>query len=151
MFVWLWQCFLASSKDLEDVGVEPLNLILLVQYKAVILGFEKSCHKCAIAVPYVCHWYHNLDIIRGGGTSSTYSPWPLFCFFNWVMENFLPPAPSLFRFVLQLTISILWGRHGYWGRVLTNQFTGAWTHYTGTPQGTQIDYMVGCFHTISIE
>ena len=28
--------------------------------------------------------------------------------------------------------------------MLTNQFNGAWTHYTHTPQGTQTDHMVGC-------
>ena len=35
--------------------------------------------------------------------------------------------------------------------MLSNQFTGAWTHYTGTPHGTQTDHMVGCFQGILIE
>ena len=35
--------------------------------------------------------------------------------------------------------------------LLTNQFTGAWTHYKGTPQGTQTDHIVGWFQRISIE
>ena len=31
---------------------------------------------------------------------------------------------------------------GYWGRVLTNQYTSAWTHYAFTLWGTQTDHMV---------
>ena len=30
-------------------------------------------------------------------------------------------------------------------KLLTNWFTGVWTHYTGTPQGTRTDHMVGFF------
>ena len=36
-------------------------------------------------------------------------------------------------------------------KILTNQFTGAWTHYTGTLRGTRTDHMVGYFQEISIE
>ena len=32
--------------------------------------------------------------------------------------------------------------------LLTNQFTGAWTHYTGTIQGPQTDHMVIYFQEI---
>ena len=35
--------------------------------------------------------------------------------------------------------------------LLTNQCTCAWTHYTGTIQGTRTDHMAGCFQRISIE
>ena len=35
--------------------------------------------------------------------------------------------------------------------MLTNQFTGAWTHYTDTVQGIRIDHMVGSFQRILIE
>ena len=35
--------------------------------------------------------------------------------------------------------------------MLTNQFTGAWTHYTDTVQGTRTDHMVESFQRISIE
>ena len=35
--------------------------------------------------------------------------------------------------------------------LLTNQFTGAWTHYTDTVQGTRTDHMVESFQRISIE
>ena len=43
-----------------------------------------------------------------------------------------PHAPSLFLFVLRVhNLHSLTLEHGYWGgRVLTNQFTGAWTHTT---------------------
>ena len=61
-----------------------------------------------------------------------------------------PPAPSLFLFVLQLTISILCNQYGYWGRVLTNQFTGAWTHYTGTMQ-SMLKYSVTSYTSHIVE
>ena len=35
--------------------------------------------------------------------------------------------------------------------MLTNQFTGAWTHYTDTVSGTRTDHMVESFQRISIE
>ena len=35
--------------------------------------------------------------------------------------------------------------------MLTNQFTGAWTHYTDTLSGTRTDHMVESFQRISIE
>ena len=35
--------------------------------------------------------------------------------------------------------------------LLTNQFTGAWTHYTGTLQDTRTDHVVGYFQEILIE
>ena len=35
--------------------------------------------------------------------------------------------------------------------LLTNQFTGAWTHYTDTLQGTRTDHMMGSFQRILIE
>ena len=35
--------------------------------------------------------------------------------------------------------------------LLTNQFTGAWTHYTDTVQGARTDHMVEGFQRISIE
>ena len=38
--------------------------------------------------------------------------------------------------------------YGYWGSALTNQFTLAWTQYTGTLQGTRTGYMVEYFPTL---
>ena len=35
--------------------------------------------------------------------------------------------------------------------LLTNQFTGAWTHYTDTVSGMRTDHMVESFQRISIE
>ena len=35
--------------------------------------------------------------------------------------------------------------------VLTNQFTGAWTHYPDTVSGARTDHMVESFQRISIE
>ena len=67
-----------------------------------------------------------------GPLSQLYYRGPYFAYLTAYWKIFSPPAPSLFLFVLRLTMSILWGRYGYWGRVLTNQFTGAWTHYTDT-------------------
>ena len=84
---------------------------------------------------YCTGWSTDAHMDIGGGF------WPLELVFNtsctpflWFLSNstdlyFFVPTPSLLA--LRLTISILWYQYGYWGRVLTNQYSSAWKH---TPQ-----------------
>ena len=86
-----------------------------------------SCHACCM----MGHFLNSLFV----ASISYFTPITDF-------RKFPPPAPSLLLFALPLTISIFWYLHGYWERVLTNQYISVWTHYIGTLWVTQTDHVV---------